>query len=107
MPVRRIVALDETRRNPAAPGAILGITGSSAALVVAHQAADFALATDHLAGARVHTQHLLCKLLLSKPHRATLVNVLQIAPCSHTIYLLHRNNLCDHFTLQAACTRGG
>ena len=79
MPVRRIVALDETRRNPAVPGAILGITGSSAALVVVHQAADFALATDHLAGARVHTQHLLCKLLLSKPYRATVVDMQQSA----------------------------
>lgn len=89
MPVRRIVALDETRRNPAVPGAILGITGSSAALVVAHQAADFALATDHLAGARVHNQHLPFKLLLSKLHRAISVNMLQNAPCSRNIYLPH------------------
>lgn len=49
----RIIALDETRSNPAAPGAVVGITGSSAALVVAQQKADFALTSDHLAGARV------------------------------------------------------
>lgn len=48
-----IISLDETRSNPAVPGAIMGITASSAALVVAHQQADFALTTDHLAGARV------------------------------------------------------
>ena len=51
--IRRIVAVDETRSNPAVPGAVVGITGSSAALVVAQQKADFALTSDHLAGARV------------------------------------------------------
>lgn len=53
MPVCSILARDETRSNPAVPGAIVGLTGSSGALVVAQQGADFALTTDHLAGARV------------------------------------------------------
>lgn len=53
LPVCSILARDEARRNPAVPGAIVGLTASSGALVVAQQGADFALTTDHLAGARV------------------------------------------------------
>ena len=43
----------DQRINPIEKGAVVGITASSAALVVAQQAADFAVTTDHLAGARV------------------------------------------------------
>ena len=43
----------DQRNNPTEKGAVVGITASSAALVVAQQEADFALTHDHLAGARV------------------------------------------------------
>ena len=39
---------DDERSNPAEPGAIVGITASSAAILVAQEQADFALTTDHL-----------------------------------------------------------
>ena len=44
---------DDRRSNPSDKNAVVGITASSAALVVAQQEADFAVASDHLAGARV------------------------------------------------------
>ncbi len=49
----RLFDPEEQRSNPAEQDGIIGITASSAALVVAQQAADFALTTDHLSGARV------------------------------------------------------
>lgn len=49
----RLIDADEQRSNPVEKDGILGITASSAALVVAQQEADFALTTDHLSGTRV------------------------------------------------------
>lgn len=49
----RMTDPSDQRTNPTAKGAVVGITASSAALVVAQQEADFAVTSDHLAGARV------------------------------------------------------
>ena len=43
----------DRRSNPAEKDGVVGITASSAALVIAQQEADFAVVSDHLAGARV------------------------------------------------------
>lgn len=43
----------DRRSNPSEKHGVVGTTASSAALVVAQQEADFAVASDHLAGARV------------------------------------------------------
>lgn len=49
----RLIDPDDQRSNPAEKGGIIGITASSAALVVAQHKADFAVTSDHLSGARV------------------------------------------------------
>lgn len=49
----RMTDPSDQRTNPTVKGAIVGITASSAALVVAQQEAVFAVTSDHLAGARV------------------------------------------------------
>ncbi|KAA6429725.1 MAG: hypothetical protein FRX49_00159 [Trebouxia sp. A1-2] len=61
---------DDQRSNPAEQDGILGITASSAALVVAQQEADFALTTDHLSGAR--TSAACCGLYAYRPTRGTI-----------------------------------
>lgn len=61
---------DEQRANPAEQDGIIGITASSAALMVAHQEADFALTTDHLSGAR--TAAACCGLYAYRPTRGSI-----------------------------------
>lgn len=43
----------DRRSNPSEKNGVVGITASSAALVIAQQEADFAVTSDHLGGARV------------------------------------------------------
>ncbi|DBB16628.1 TPA: Amidase 1 [Trebouxia sp. C0006] len=62
-----LIDSDDRRSNPAEQGGLLGITASSAALVVAQQGADFALTTDHLSGAR--TSAACCGLYAYRPTR--------------------------------------
>lgn len=67
----------DQRVNATAKGAVVGITASSAALVVAQQEADFAVVSDHLAGARVsiwfsHPPVHCLTVLLMHPHTRTL-----------------------------------
>lgn len=64
----------DQRVNTTAKGAVVGITASSAALVVAQQEADFAVVSDHLAGARVS----ICFLHPPVQHLA----VLLLYPCT-------------------------
>ncbi len=73
---------DDRRSNPAEQGGLLGITASSAALVVAQQGVDFALTTDHLSGARVScTKQLYQGLLI-------IVAYLTKVPSMVTVYTL-------------------
>ena len=77
---------DEQRANPAEQDGIIGITASSAALMVAHQEADFALTTDHLSGARVGiccicilVEPLICRLtagIAAEPH--SIINIVPL-----------------------------
>jgi len=60
----------------------LGITASSAALVVAQQEADFALTTDHLSGARVSCTKQLYQEFL------TIVAHLAMVPSMVTVHTL-------------------
>ncbi|KAL3142976.1 Amidase 1 [Trebouxia sp. C0009 RCD-2024] len=65
----RMVDPADRRSNPSEKNGVVGITASSAALVVAQQEADFAVTSDHLAGAR--TAAACCGLYAYRPTRGT------------------------------------
>ncbi len=65
----------------------MGITASSAALVVAQQEADFALTTDHLSGARVScTKQLYQELLIIVAHMTMLPSMVTV----HTLTIAQK-----------------